>query len=115
MNGVGFGKPALFEIFVQEQIVVFRRRFHKSVLHCVHLLFQVFGYGYFLGTARRKLVSLFAEGVYVSNHFAVLHNGYLYGRYLACVLLFEGGNRARIVGVGLIHTVNEYYERLAQL
>ena len=114
MYCVNFGKSSLLEVLVQKNVVVFRGGFHKAVFHLVHLLFQPVGYGYLLGTARGKFIRALLYGVYVASHLAVLHYGYLYGRKLARILFLERGNRARVVGVGLVHTVYENNERFAQ-
>ena len=107
-------KLARFKIFVQKELVVFRRRFHKTGFHFLDLVFHVFGNGNFLRSVFLEQIRAFLQGVDTTLHLAVFHDRDLNGRDLPRIFCVERLHRAEVISVFFIHAVDEDDKRFAK-
>ena len=114
MDGLFARQVAGFKVLVEQHFVVFRGRLHQAVLHFLHLCFQVVGNGDFLRARRGETIGFFLQRVDTALHFPVFHDGNLNGGEFACVFLFQRPDGTGVIGVFLIHAVDEDDERFAQ-
>ncbi len=87
VNGILFGKEAVFKVFFKQYVVAFGSGFHELVLHDVVFALIRFGNGNFLGARVRETVRLAGERVDVARHLAAFHDGNLNGGDFSFILV----------------------------
>ena len=100
-------EEALLEVLFKQQIVVFRRRLGESELHFFVLAAVFFWNGDLLGSRAGEMIRLAGQGVRIACHLFPVHNGNLNGGELVFVFFAECRNGSGIVGIFLVHAVDE--------
>ncbi len=101
------GQEALFEVLLQQDVVVFRRRLGEGELHLLVVAAIFLGHRDLLGPRVREVIRLPGERVGVARHLLAVHDGDLDGREQRLVFFAERRNCRGIVGILLIHAVDE--------
>ena len=112
MDDVLARELAVFEVLFEQHVVVLGGGFRQRKAHLVEVAAVRVGHCDLFGTRVGEAVRLFGEGVDVARHLAAFHHGDLDGRDLIFVLLLQGADGAVVVGVVLIHAVDEDDEGL---
>ena len=112
MDDVLARELAVLEVLFEQYVVVLGGGLRQREAHLLEVAAVHIGHGNFFGPRVGEAVRLFGEGVDVARHLAALHHGDLDGRDLIFVLLLQGADGAVVVGVVLVHAVDEDDEGL---
>ena len=103
---------AVFEVLFEQHVVVLGGGFRQGKAHLVEVAAVRVGDRDLFGARVGEAVRLFCEGVDVARHLVAFHHGDLDGRYFILILFLQRADGAVVVGVVLIHAVDEDDEGL---
>ena len=109
------GEETLFEILFKQNVVILRRRLGERELHLLVVAATFFGNGDLLGAGAREVIRLARQRVCVARHFLAVHDGDLDGGEQRLVFFAERRDGRGIVGVLLVHAVDENDDGLFRL